>query len=101
MKEKEIICKFKIYGYEELADSDRELVDRAKDATRTSYAPYSEFRVGAAARLSDGTIVTGNPYFNCGTCYSCQRGLVNCCVSNETAGVQRDGVFRQYITFRE
>ena len=48
--------------------------------------------------LPVGTIVTGNPYFNCGTCYSCQRGLVNCCVSNETAGVQRDGVFRQYIT---
>lgn len=72
MKEKEIICKFKIYGYEELADSDRELVDRAKDATRTSYAPYSEFRVGAAARLSDGTIVTGsnqeNAAFPSSTC---------------------------------
>lgn len=43
-------------------------------------------------------IVTCNPYFNCGHCYSCQRGLVNCCTSNETMGAQRDGAFSEYIT---
>jgi 2-desacetyl-2-hydroxyethyl bacteriochlorophyllide A dehydrogenase len=48
--------------------------------------------------LEPGMLVTGNPYFNCGTCYSCRRGLVNCCVSNETMGVQRDGAFSEYIT---
>jgi len=47
--------------------------------------------------LEIGTLVTANPYFNCGTCYSCRRGLLNCCISNETSGVQRDGVFRDYI----
>lgn len=48
--------------------------------------------------LKAGDIVTCNPYFNCGKCYSCQRGFVNCCTDNQTMGVQRDGAFREYIT---
>ena len=48
--------------------------------------------------LKPGMIVTCNPYFNCGTCYSCERGLLNCCMSNETLGAQRDGAFSEYIT---
>lgn len=47
--------------------------------------------------LKAGDIVTANPYFNCGACYSCQRGFVNCCTDNQTMGVQRDGSFREYI----
>lgn len=47
--------------------------------------------------LKAGDIVTCNPYFNCGHCYSCQRGYVNCCTDNQTMGVQRDGSFREYI----
>ena len=47
--------------------------------------------------LKAGDIVTCNPYFNCGTCYSCKRGFVNCCTDNQTMGVQRDGSFREYI----
>lgn len=52
---------------------------------------------GDVKGLEPGMIVTGNPYYNCGKCYSCRRGLVNCCTGNETNGVQRDGVFSQYI----
>lgn len=48
--------------------------------------------------LKAGDIITCNPYFNCGKCYSCQRGFVNCCTDNQTMGVQRDGAFREYIT---
>ena len=44
-----------------------------------------------------GDIVTANPYFNCGKCYSCRRGLVNACMSNQTMGVQRDGGFSEYM----
>ncbi len=47
--------------------------------------------------LKTGDIVTCNPYFNCGSCYSCKRGLVNCCTDNQTMGVQRDGAFCEYI----
>lgn len=48
--------------------------------------------------LKPGMVVTGNPYFNCGECYSCRRGMVNCCTSNETLGCQRDGAFREYFS---
>lgn len=48
--------------------------------------------------LKAGDIVTCNPYFNCGHCYSCRRGFVNCCEDNRTMGVQRDGAFREFIT---
>ena len=48
--------------------------------------------------LKPGMIVTCNPYFNCGHCYSCERGLVNACTDNQTMGVQRQGAFSQYIT---
>lgn len=48
--------------------------------------------------LKKGMIVTANPYFNCTSCYSCRRGFVNCCTTNQTMGVQREGGFSQYIT---
>ena len=44
-----------------------------------------------------GDIVTANPYFNCCKCYSCRRGLVNACMSNQTMGVQREGGFSEYM----
>ena len=43
----------------EMPEKDAELVRKAVEATRGSYAKYSNFRVGAALRLSDGRIVTG------------------------------------------
>ncbi|MFB6074192.1 MAG: cytidine deaminase [Haloarculaceae archaeon] len=35
------------------------LVERARDALEASYAPYSEYRVGAALETADGTVFTG------------------------------------------
>ena len=52
----------------------------------------------SAYGLKEGMVVTCNPYFNCTKCYSCARGLVNCCEHNETMGAQRDGAFSEYIT---
>ena len=43
--------------------------------------------------LKSGDIVTCNPYFNCGSCYACRKGLVNACTDNQTMGVQRDGAY--------
>ncbi len=48
--------------------------------------------------LKKGDVVTCNPYFNCGKCYSCERGHVNCCTDNRTMGVQRDGAFCEYVS---
>ena len=43
-----------------LPEQDRQLVEAAERATRDSYAPYSHFRVGAAARLASGRVVSGS-----------------------------------------
>lgn len=48
--------------------------------------------------LHEGMIVTCNPYFNCGHCYSCRHGMVNACMDNQTLGCQRDGAFQEFIT---
>ena len=50
------------------------------------------------AGLKPGMVVTCNPYFNCASCYSCQRGIVNACMDNQTMGCQKDGAFCEYIT---
>lgn len=60
MKEFSIQIPVKVYQYDELPPSDRQLIDAACQATHTSYAPYSHFSVGAAALLADGTIVCGS-----------------------------------------
>ncbi len=60
MKEKNIDLKFNVYQFDELTTADQELVNQAKEATQRSYSPYSKYQVGAAALLSDGTIVTGS-----------------------------------------
>ena len=44
----------------ELEGKDRELMQRAMEATQGAYAPYSGFHVGAALRLKDGTVVVGS-----------------------------------------
>ena len=45
---------------EELPQQDADLLRRAHEAARNAYAPYSKFNVGAAVRLTNGAIVTGN-----------------------------------------
>lgn len=44
----------------ELQPDEQELLKAAWEATDRSYAPYSQFRVGAAIQLVDGSVVLGN-----------------------------------------
>lgn len=60
MKELVLQTKVKVCTYNEFSIEDKALVDAARAATANSYAVYSKFNVGAAVRLSDGTIVTGS-----------------------------------------
>ena len=59
MKEIIINAVIKVCPVNELSPSDREIVDAARAATANSYAVYSQFNVGAAVRLADGTVVCG------------------------------------------
>ena len=72
MKERLITLRLTEKSYNELSKEDAELVASARAATDGSYAPYSNFHVGAAIRLDDGTIVTGanqeNAAFPSGIC---------------------------------
>lgn len=60
MKSLTLKSEISVCAYEELTEADRLLVDAAKEATNRSYVPYSHFHVGAAARLADGSVITGN-----------------------------------------
>lgn len=44
----------------ELSEAERELIEGARKIAKEAYAPYSKFRVGAAARLESGRIVSGS-----------------------------------------
>lgn len=48
----------------ELSESQQSLLDAAHTAATKAYAPYSNFRVGAAVLLENGTMVTGANHEN-------------------------------------
>ena len=72
MKDIELNFRMQFCQLEELADDDRQLVEKAIGATQNSYAPYSNFHVGACLRLADGREVIGanqeNAAFPSGLC---------------------------------
>lgn len=47
-------------GLDELPEEMRELVTEARKISEKAYSPYSGFCVGAAVKLSNGKIITGN-----------------------------------------
>ncbi len=60
MDQLEIVAKIKIYSYNELTEAQKSVIDAAREATLRSYAPYSNYAVGAAALLDNGEIVSGS-----------------------------------------
>lgn len=38
---------------------DKELMDKAREASKNSYSPYSKFQVGAALLTTDSQVITG------------------------------------------
>ncbi|MFA6894538.1 MAG: cytidine deaminase [Bacteroidales bacterium] len=45
---------------DKLEKSDEELLEKAIEACKSSYAPYSKFNVGASVRMSNGKIVSAS-----------------------------------------
>ncbi|MDR0659536.1 MAG: cytidine deaminase [Prevotellaceae bacterium] len=61
MKEYEIRVKVKEYANKsELPADEQQLLQKSEEATRTSYAPYSNFNVGVAILLENGEIIRGS-----------------------------------------
>jgi cytidine deaminase len=61
MCQKSISISYNEYFRNEGLDlKDKELLDRAKMASEGAYAPYSNFNVGAAVRLSNGEIIAAS-----------------------------------------
>lgn len=60
MKEINLTTKISVYTLEECSEIEKKLIDEAKRATQSAYAPYSNFHVGAAVLLQNGRIVTGS-----------------------------------------
>lgn len=56
-----ITTEIEVYpSVKDLAKKDAELLAEAQKMTKTAYAPYSNFNVGAALLLENGKIITGN-----------------------------------------
>lgn len=73
MKIEAFTFNFKIYdSVDELNKEDADLLNEARKVTKFAYAPYSNFRVGATAKLVNGERVSGtnqeNASFPAGIC---------------------------------
>jgi cytidine deaminase len=73
MHESKFEFSYKVYSSsEELPVEEKALLQQAKEVTAQAYAPYSNFKVGAAAKLINGKTVTGtnqeNASFPAGLC---------------------------------
>lgn len=61
MKQISLSLQYLVYeNQEELPEQDLELLNSATNAINAAYAPYSAYKVGAAVRLQNSRIVTGN-----------------------------------------
>jgi cytidine deaminase len=67
MKDLNITVPIRSMSDAELTEADRILVTKAREATHRSYAPYSNFHVGAAILLDNGEIVAGANQENAAT----------------------------------
>ncbi len=60
MKKEEYQFAYDVYNsIDELNEQDAWLVNEAREVTAAAYAPYSNFNVGAIAKLTNGEIVAG------------------------------------------
>jgi cytidine deaminase len=89
MKKEEQAFSIQVYdSAEELNQDDAFLLAEARSVTQFAYAPYSNFMVGAVAKLVNGEIVTGtnqeNASYPAGIC--AERSLLS------TAASQHPGI---------
>jgi cytidine deaminase len=74
-----------------MMDATQALIEAARDAATRAYAPYSNFHVGAAIRLTDGRIVTGANVENA------SYGLSLCAETVAIAKIANDGLLAEVV----
>ena len=102
MQNKLLILQYEEYASDsELPAEAAVLLDKAREATANAYAPYSRFRVGAAARLNNGQVITGsnqeNASFPVGIC--AERVLLSAAASL-FPGVPIESIAISYVNER-
>jgi cytidine deaminase len=85
MKQEEIKFTVEVYdSSDELNQDDAFLLSEARSVTQFAYAPYSNFNVGAVAKLVNGEIVSGtnqeNASYPAGIC--AERSLLSAAASS-------------------
>lgn len=73
MKESKFEFNYTVFeSIDELPDDQKQLLQEARKVTENAYAPYSNFQVGAVAKLTNGKMVSGsnqeNASFPAGLC---------------------------------
>ncbi|MBR4119991.1 MAG: cytidine deaminase [Bacteroidales bacterium] len=60
MKVIDSTAKMQVVTYSELSEEDKTLIDKAKEAMKGAYAPYSNFCVGAAVSCGENIVIGSN-----------------------------------------
>jgi len=60
MEQIKLTYTLSVLSWSELTEEAKKTIEAAKEASYRAYAPYSNFLVGAAVLLEDGTVITGN-----------------------------------------
>ncbi|HEU0064958.1 MAG TPA: cytidine deaminase [Flavisolibacter sp.] len=73
MKENKFEFNYIVYdSIEELQEDEKWLLNEAREVTAQAYAPYSNFQVGAVAKMANGEVISGsnqeNASFPVGLC---------------------------------
>lgn len=87
MKKEELHFKYDVYDSgDELSPDDAALLEAARKVTAKAYAPYSNFLVGAVAKLKNGALISGtnqeNASYPVGIC--AERALLSIAAMEQT-----------------
>lgn len=81
--------------------TDRNLIEKAAEAMKNSYAPYSRFPIGAALECEDGTVFTGSKIENAalGNTLCAERSAVASAVSSGRRTFKRIAIYSESASY--
>ena len=72
-----------------------ELIEKAKEASKNAYAPYSDFRVGACVLMESGNIYTGCNFENAsyGLSICAERNAIGSAIANGETKIKAIAIY--------